>query len=1427
MGEPGFMSLGAAAHIKAASKGGARHDKAQTPEERRSFINGIWLCQTHAHQVDHDELFTVEMLEEWKGDAEQRAFDQLIGTGGAARVYGPPDELIEELRDVVAALRLPQSDDLDSIVDKVRAAASLHLDAFHRMPGWPRHAIPLAMCVESTPGSALRFDATKLGDLLQATQEIALVAPPGTGKTTTLLQAGKSLLEGLAVPVFVPLKEWAESSDDLFAWTVNRNAFVGALTQHLKFLAYHGRLTLLLDGWNEVPSLTRRRLIVELDGLRRDFPLLTVVMSTRRQSVDVPLAEPRRITILQLSEAQQEELALGLAGDAGLTVLDHANRTPGLRDLVTIPLYLTALLKVSLGGNLPETREEILRRFVAEHESDAARADVLQNELLGNQHRYLIGLAMEAHAQANTALNSTTAQKAIGKVNKDLADGYVIQLPPNPVRVIDTLVSTHALERDADGNISFQHQQFQEWYASHHFEQELQSVSVPLSLAHPLTVERLNDPNWAEAILFACERLSRGGNGGELPVAAVVEVLLQIDPHFAATVMRRSSPSVWDIVGAGVQAFARQWHKPGQVDRALGFMITTGRPEFGDVVWPLITSSDQQTQLKSLRTTHRFDPAVLGDRLTSDYAALSENTRSTLLGELVDNGGSAGIDVAMHWALQDPSIAVRQHVFESLNFRAAGRHAEKLLRDSSDELVESVAAKGYFDEVTAPDLLMKLFEAERKQQTGASADMKLARLLRSTTSAGRSQQIATLLADPTFNFASDASKNSLFDVAREFPNVLNAALVSQIEAGKELPRHAKDYLSETLTRDVGPVREYVATPSTSAAKGAALIAGRELTHDLCLRYLASFAAAASGGDRSQGAWQPTRDLEAVLALTPMSSFFAAIARFGPQTPPEDISRLCLLVARHGRDSERGSRTLSAKLQANVVRALQNWAEALLSSSNNRRHLADVAGAMQRVPDPTDIDVVDRMLRRDQDVHAQARQAYKANPRDDRALQEMRISYSWTYRNALVAIGTDSATRVLTDHLSDEYFGSEAAIGLALIWRMRHGREGQIRPGIWPDADAIVANRESRRIDPNVTTSEAEAIFACVETLLSGGEPEHVRRAASMASAATLLPHGDKTGILGRLLAARLPASNTYGLLSHMAVGGIIVKAVDVMAGLESALAEIKDLAWLSEQNAEALLWWLGLFPCSDDPMALFTAIDRMPTTVSIHGWRMRHVLHLVAATAEREAPHILRELVVRFPELTDEYELQLALLRQPLDVLLDIMLDIASGKIGSRRGLEGVAYRFPGQVYERLTSPDIGRVVRRFQEAVQGPGKVFLGQILLAANDPEVFLMLAEDASGRAAAGGHLWMTLRDLLHDKVRINSSQVHHELIPRDSCRLREGLFLIALSKDQELSSFGTQCLTIVDEIRDEEGTSGIERRHPSIATGRPWPDVARAT
>lgn len=67
-------NIGIAAHIKAATSGGPRYDKKQSREERRSPENGIWMCSVHAKLIDDDvEKFSVEMLREWKGLAENRA----------------------------------------------------------------------------------------------------------------------------------------------------------------------------------------------------------------------------------------------------------------------------------------------------------------------------------------------------------------------------------------------------------------------------------------------------------------------------------------------------------------------------------------------------------------------------------------------------------------------------------------------------------------------------------------------------------------------------------------------------------------------------------------------------------------------------------------------------------------------------------------------------------------------------------------------------------------------------------------------------------------------------------------------------------------------------------------------------------------------------------------------------------------------------------------------------------------------------------------------------------------------------------------------------------------------------------------------------------------------------------------------------------
>lgn len=75
------VSIGVAAHIHAASEGGARYKVEQNSLERASAENGMWVCQSCAKLVDNDSVrFTAELLLEWKQWAENWALGKLRGT---------------------------------------------------------------------------------------------------------------------------------------------------------------------------------------------------------------------------------------------------------------------------------------------------------------------------------------------------------------------------------------------------------------------------------------------------------------------------------------------------------------------------------------------------------------------------------------------------------------------------------------------------------------------------------------------------------------------------------------------------------------------------------------------------------------------------------------------------------------------------------------------------------------------------------------------------------------------------------------------------------------------------------------------------------------------------------------------------------------------------------------------------------------------------------------------------------------------------------------------------------------------------------------------------------------------------------------------------------------------------------------------------
>lgn len=433
----GVINLGVAAHICAAAPGGPRYDPTMTREQRQSADNGIWLCQNHAKAVDSkDSAFTVEVLHDWKVQAHKHSWRRVL--------HGD-----------VPQSPMAQAPFEGELTDRLRAAAAADLEIFRLSDKWPSTKIALALKVD---GLSDLVNTSVLATAVTTLDDLILVAQPGMGKTTTLFQiAEAALAKGNVSPIVVPLGDWSADGVTLLESVLRRSAFCGISEDDLRTVAAKPGVILLLDGWNELDSAARKRASVQVRRLQLELPELRLLISTRKQALDVPV-DGTRINLLPLSEAQQLNIARALRGNAGERILDQAWRTAGLRDLITISLYLTVLLTLPEETPFPTTKEEVLRRFVAVHEEDHQHAEALAEVTQGSHQRFLKNLAVTATFAANTTISETVARKSVSETDDELmAEGQITE-KPQPDAVLEALVSHHALMCSGDpAAYSFQH----------------------------------------------------------------------------------------------------------------------------------------------------------------------------------------------------------------------------------------------------------------------------------------------------------------------------------------------------------------------------------------------------------------------------------------------------------------------------------------------------------------------------------------------------------------------------------------------------------------------------------------------------------------------------------------------------------------------------------------------------------------------------------------------------------------------------------------------------------------------------------------------------------------------------------------------------------------------------------------------------------
>ncbi len=1402
------MNIGVAAHICAAAPGvGARRYRADmTPDQRKSHDNGIWLCQDCAKAIDSDDpIFTEEFLHSWKQKHSEDMWRSVINKLS----FGPT---------------MPPT--VSEISARFQKAAAADLAVFRRTPKWPGTNVALTLTLkvrhvdEALSTRALADAVTTLDDLI-------LVAAPGMGKTTTLFQIADGLLEiGNGTPLIVPMGDWATEGDALLVSILKRPAFNGISEQDFRAVAAIPGVVLLLDGWNELDAAARERARVQITALKAELPALGLVISTRKQALDIPFGGTR-VDLLPLDDRQQMEIARTMRGESGAQLVDQAWRTAGIRELVTIPLYLTALLSLPEGAPFPTTKEEVLRRFVAVHEQEARRAAALHATALGFQQHYLDNLAVFATTTGNTAITDTNARKAVAETAVFLmADGQ-ITITTQPDTLLDTLVSNHVLTRSGEiPGYSFQHQQFQEWYTSHYVERlMLQAVGDPAA-RNKLKAEVLDHRPWEEAVLFAVERCARGDAALKAACSAAIRTAFDVDPVLAGEMIFRATDEVWAPIATEMRRLVEQWHAPGKVDRAVRFMISSGRSEFGDLLWPLISHANTQVRFPALRAAKQFRTSVLGNDAPARIAAQPVEIRKDLLHEIASHGGIDGLDVATAVAKTDSDPEVKATVVDALSFRRADRHIADLLADAGDATYDILAGSGHIDDIAVDAVQRELHRARKRRKAAGLSDFeRLRSLVFAPSGEDDDSEVFEIISTMEIDRKQDWVFGLLYELRTHYPQALANALLRRTRERRELFYGADDILAAANFALEDDVLLGIALEETGRhndrAEAAASVLGLHAVGRLIDEYLvAGKVVRDANGKYNQAAGDRYYSLRDRIGHTPGASLVAAIQARAINADNEEIAQFAELFSRETNGNQAQARPFNEEGRAAICALAHEWAERMLvAGSENRSRVATIAALMSCAPSIAHLPYLKRMLDHNLVRYRASREKAIASGWKDRdTVSEAQHPHTHEYQRAFLAINAPETAALMREYLTDEHFGELAARVLAFQWFEANepNKDKKLRNG--EDFSRVEVRREARAADPAATSAEAEAIFEAIDTLIAEGATDaQMKLGVALGIVGARLPHGQRNSTIQKLISLA-PRQARAALLLSLILSGEHIDIEQVAHGIAETFEAAKKETWiLTQSDAYQLRAWLRLLPFATPVTDLPAIVLSMPDAQR-DPRVLEEMVDGLRSLSSSEAEGVIFALAEQNPSFYQNYHWRAAALGLNTVSAARRIVDLTvSGALDGRS--------YDGWRWQR----ELGSLISKFPMVrtyvydllKDGPTSVQLDLLARAVaeypdTDGILILIDIEMKTGRS------FMTRQSIesaVTENVPAENWVGAYSIVPVPAVALRQKLLAMTGSRGKDDPA--ARWLNLIDKFRDEYGAPESEPRHPDLASGRPWP------
>ena len=1304
----------------------------------------------------------------------------------------------------------------------MQRAAAEDLDVFRRSPKWPKSSVGLRLEVKGQSEPVLT-DA--LGGTLGASDDFVIVAPPGTGKTSALLQVAEAAVAASSgTPLVVSLSDWSNGGRSLIEEILRRPAFSDFTEANLRSVAEQPGVVFMFDSWNELGVNERRRARTEIQNLRAELPAATFVVTTRPEASDVPI-DGTLLTVLELSEQQQLDIAREIKGDQGARLVDEAWRTPGVRELITTPLYLTSLLALPDGEPFPQTKEEILRRFVEAHQRQPDHAEPLMEVTCGLPEVFLSDLAVSATVASNTSISVADARRSVARTDDFLVADGQITIKPQPNDVLDAFVNHHLLVRTREPeSYRFQHQQFQEWYASREVERLMLEGNGDGEALAQLKADVLNVRSWEEAILFAVERMARGDEEQQNACGNAICAALEVDPILAAEMVFRSTDEVWQRISEPVQLFVGRWHIPEELDRSLRFMLTSGRPEFRDLVWPFVTHENNQISLPALRSAKRFRTSVLGPNAEEEILALPLEQRETLLSEIVHNSGMDGLDLVASITKSDPEAEVKISVIQALSFRMADRHVADVISTVDDDTFDFMYKRGYLDEIDDTGIQERLAAARTRVEERISPAERLQRILYAHDGGDHSAEISEFVATIDLGDNQDAHVGLIYEAHKQYSDAVAQGLLRRLQTGTELFHGADDILARSgvvveddgLLAEILSVRERGNNRSEAGASVLGSVTVGKLI-DALFGILDAINERSSYDEALSAQYHTVRDH---IAHVPGTSLVTAILERSTPDNNEHVQELAELLTRRDLDGPRG-RPIPDELYASIEDLATQWAERLIADGDGakRRQLASIADLIGRFPSASLLPILKRLLDDELRRYQTLRKQAEAERWRGEATNEARMNYMNKYQQAFTAIKAPETTTLMIGLLLDEHFGEYAATVLTLQWIQENEPKKDRRFPISVDFSRVEDMRQRRADNPADTCAEAEAIFEAVASLLGeDANDEQKKLAIKLAIRAVRLPHGERNEIIETLLELA-PQRSRADLVHNLVLSGETIPFAVVQGGIEEVLEAAKAQQWILDDGWQ-LRAWVELLPFTDRPDKIPEVIANLPqrqrdpfflegtlrACTSIHTDEIEDVVFKLAENdANFYTARVWHEAIGRFETASS--------VRRYLDLILEDKID-PNGR-----------WYTPRSISELLKEHrEVREYVLDILKAGESPKIVFLAQIMAECADSETLLLLVE-IENRLERRLVSSRCVEGVVVEHVPSAEWQNAFETVPVPATELRQKL--LEITTDGGPADAAARALRIIDENREEHGASEEEPRHPDLASGKAWPILQTET